>query len=443
MIHRLRVTGYKSLADCSLEFGPVSVILGPNGAGKSNLLDLLGLLSSLVSRETVREAFKGHRGEPLESFHSPRGFGTATYEEVVKRERLTFRVECDLELHPRIVDQVNRTLQEREQAVGASATYTRVTETLLRYRLEVGFHPRSGELFVVDESLQALKGDFEPKADSVRKPFIDRVQEAGGRRRFVARVERQSHPRYFDPDRPRTLLSELSDPVYHPHVVAAAREIASWRVYYVEPARMRVPVGVQGAEEPGRSGELLPAFYYTLQQKHPASLKGIEKNLADLVPGIEGLRVDVRDGLLEIVTRHEGGAEYPARLLSEGTLRLLCILGLSVAPSPPAVVVYEEPENGVNPARLDLIAQIIRSSAARQPGGSQFILTTHSPLLCHLLPQHMVVCSWTRAKGTVFRSFPWQHDTMYFDSEVLRALDREAGLEVVAETRPDPDAGRR
>jgi len=423
MIRRLRIRGYKSLRNSALELGPITVILGPNAAGKSNLLDLLGLLSELASRETVREAFKGHRGRPLEAFHSPKGFGKDQYRELLQEHRLSFRVECDLELHPRIVEAVNADLARRESAVGASTTYTKVTETRLRYTLEVAMHPQSGEIFVADESLRALKRDLEPKAESGRKPFFERERVSDGKHRFVARVERQAHPRYFDSDRPRTLLSELSDPVYHPHVVAAAREIASWRVYYVEPAKMRADIGVQAAEEPGRAGELLAGYYYYLQQKQPSTLQGIVRNLRDLVPGLEGLRVDVREGLLEIVAILPGAAEFPSRLLSEGTLRLLCILGIAVAPSPPAVVVYEEPENGVNPARLDLIAQIIRNSAQTRPAGPQFILTTHSPLVCGTLPEHLVVCTWDASAGTKFERFPWKSDSLYFEQDVVKSLD--------------------
>ncbi len=425
MIRRLRVRGYKSLADCQIDFGPVTVILGPNGAGKSNLLDLVGLLSRLASRETVREAFAEHRGLPLEAFHWTRGFGPAGYKELLGRERLAFSVECDLDLHPRIVEHVNRTLAEREQAVGADATYTKVVETKLRYALEITLHPRSGELFVTDESLRALRKDKDspPQAKASRAPFFEREGGDGGKARFVARVERQGHPRYFEANRPRTLLSELSDPVYHPHVVAAAREISSWRVYYVEPARMRERIGVQSAEEPGRSGELLAAYYYTLQERSPETLRAIVRNLRDLVPGFEGLRVDVREGSLEIVTTNVGGAEYPARLLSEGTLRLLCLLGIAVAPSPPGVAVYEEPENGVNPARLDLLADVIRSAVEVRPDPIQFVLTTHSPLVCNLFPQHLVLCSWSPDGGTALKPFPWNREALYFQDEVVRGLD--------------------
>jgi len=421
MIRWLRVGGYKSLRNCSVEFGPVTVILGPNGAGKSNVLDLIGLLSRLASRETVREAFQGHRGRPLEAFHSPRGFGKEAMAELLQQDRLAFWVECDLELHPRIVKEVNRSLEEREKVLGVAATYTKVSETRLRYRLEITLHPRSGELLVTDERLEALKKDFTPRSPATRSPFVEHKDT-----RFVARVERQGHPRYFEPNRPRTLLSELSDPVYHPHVVAAAREIASWRVYYVEPTLMRQEIGVQGAEEPGRSGELLAAYYYSLQEKHRPTLQSVNRTLSQIVPGLEGLRVDVREGLLEIVTTHSGGGggEYPARLLSEGTLRLLCILGIAVAPSPPAVVVYEEPENGVNPGRIDLIAQVIRDAATVRPDGPQFILTTHSPHLCTLLPDRLVLCTWDPVRGTIFDAFP--NAPLFTETAVIRALDGTA-----------------
>jgi predicted ATPase len=423
MLRRLRVRGYKSLADCTVDFEPATVLLGPNGAGKSNLLDLIGLMSRMASRETLRESFEGHRGRPLEAFYSKAGFSKASYEAILEQDRISFTVACDLEIQPRIVEEVNAMLAEREQAGDAKVAYTRVSETLLRYTLQISLRPKSGELVVADERLQALRQDLEPKAASSRMPFIELSKDnPTGKPRFVARIERQSHPRYFEPDRPRTLLSELTDPVYHPHVVAAAKEIASWRVYYVEPTRMRREVPVQAADDPGRHGDLLAAFYYSLQQRHPTTLKGIVRNLRELVPGLENLRVDVREGLLEIVTIHAGGAEFPARLLSEGTLRLMCLLGISVAPMSPSIVVYEEPENGVNPARLDLIAQIVKTAVERG-GRTQFIMTTHSPLLCNMLPDHLLVSTWDAKHGTTIEKLSWDPGSLYFDQEIVRAID--------------------
>jgi predicted ATPase len=262
---------------------------------------------------------------------------------------------------------------------------------------------------------------MEPK--SSRGAFFERADSGAGAGRFVARIERQSHPRYFAPDRPRTLLSELSDPVYHPHVVAAAREIGSWRTYYVEPTQMRQRIGVQTAEEPGRRGEVLAAYYWTLQRQNPAVLAGIVRNLREFVPGLVSLRVDVSDGVLELVAGFQGGTEFPARLLSEGTLRLLCIVGLCVAPRPPAVVVYEEPENGVSPGRLELLADMLRNAVSVRPSGPQFILTTHSLQVCELLTDRLILCTWDAEGGTRFHPFEWNREDLYFRDALRRAVD--------------------
>lgn len=431
MLKRIRVRGYKSFIDAEIGLRPLTVILGPNSAGKSNLLDLIGLLSRLATAETVREAFDQHRGRPLEAFYANTGFGPAGYESRMQTDTVAFSVECDLELHPRIVREINEALESREKLVGSAATYTRVSETRLRYTLEVALHPRSGELFVRNESLRALRKDGEPRTS--RGAFFELDAADDGSTRFVARIERQSHPRYFEKDRPRTLLKELSDPVYHPHVVAAARELASWRVYYVEPARARADTPVQAAEDPGRAGELLAAFYFTLQQRNRPALQGIVHNLRSVVAGITDLRVEVRDGLLEIFAIQEGGAEFPARLLSEGTLRLLCILGIAVAPTPPSMVCYEEPENGVNPARLDVLLQIVRNAVYVRPEGSQFLLTTHSAAVCNLLPDHLVLAHWDAGRGSQFEPLSIEKDTLYFQDAVVRVIDGWANALAVAE----------
>jgi predicted ATPase len=54
---------------------------------------------------------------------------------------------------------------------------------------------------------------------------------------------------------------------------------------------------------------------------------------------------------------------------------------------PPAVVGFEEPENGVHPRRIRDIAKILVSRA--ESGNTQLIVTTHSPIL----PDHVPVDS--------------------------------------------------
>jgi predicted ATPase len=73
----------------------------------------------------------------------------------------------------------------------------------------------------------------------------------------------------------------------------------------------------------------------------------------------------------------------PARVVSEGTLRLLGLLALGGAKEPPALLGFEEPENGIHPGRIELVAEYLKTQAAA--GESQLIVTTHSPLLLDML----------------------------------------------------------
>ena len=68
----------------------------------------------------------------------------------------------------------------------------------------------------------------------------------------------------------------------------------------------------------------------------------------------------------------------PARVLSEGTLRLLGLLALTGVEDAPALVGFEEPENGVHPRRIQLIAELRKTQEDPQ-GQTQKIVTTHSP----------------------------------------------------------------
>ena len=68
------------------------------------------------------------------------------------------------------------------------------------------------------------------------------------------------------------------------------------------------------------------------------------------------------------------------RIVSEGTLRALALCAIAVNPWGGSLLAFEEPENGVHPRRLELIAQLLLSLALEQ--GRQVVVTTHSPLFC-------------------------------------------------------------
>jgi energy-coupling factor transporter ATP-binding protein EcfA2 len=49
MIRRVRLHNFRSIADCDVELGPLTLLVGPNGSGKSNFLHALDFLSDALN----------------------------------------------------------------------------------------------------------------------------------------------------------------------------------------------------------------------------------------------------------------------------------------------------------------------------------------------------------------------------------------------------------
>jgi energy-coupling factor transporter ATP-binding protein EcfA2 len=56
MIRNIRVEGFKSIAELTLELGRVNCLIGANGVGKSNLLEAIGILGAAASGRVDDEA---------------------------------------------------------------------------------------------------------------------------------------------------------------------------------------------------------------------------------------------------------------------------------------------------------------------------------------------------------------------------------------------------
>lgn len=436
MLKRVRIRGYKSLEDVEVHLSQLVVLFGPNAAGKSNLLDALQLLSKLGTSRTLKEAFEPpYRGKPLESFT----IGQRGIKGLLEQERLWFSIEADLSLSDTVVASVNRQIQEMRRPNGETGykesdkVPTRVRERDLRYRIEVEMFPRSGILRVADEYLSALNSKGQPTGS--RKPFLERQNE-----RIHLRHEGQAHPTYFDRYLDHSILSMPHYPPHYPHLVAARRELESWLFFYFEPReRMRAANPVKEVRHIGQMGEELASFLNTLKATEPKQFKGVEKALHMLMPNIEGIEVEVSDlGEVELRLR-EGGVAMPARVLSEGTLRMLGLLALTGADEAPALVGFEEPENGVHPRRIQLIAEFLKTQETLRR--TQYIVTTHSPILPGLLADDSLFAVQRLEGRTQISSFPtwgplWRRDDI---STVLS--DEKESLPVSARVlRGDFDA---
>lgn len=344
MLKSLTVRGFKSLRDVTIDFPRMAVLFGPNASGKSNLLDAIQALSRLGTQRTVADALtEPIRGYASEAFSFPSG-GLA---ELLSAQSALFSLEADLML--------------------ARDAY--------RYRIAIELSPGSGTLAVADEYLSVLSKDGHPRG-------VAAIEQVEGKLR-VRRKGEAGKPRNEPLRQNYAIVSDprLGTPLYR-SIERARSELSGWRTYYLDPrVAMRAAQPPSDVRDIGVLGGEIAPFLYRLRAEHPKHFRAVSRTLRSIVPSVEDLAVDLdkRRGTLDILIR-QGGIDYSSRIVSEGTLRVLALCSIAVNPWGGSLLAFEEPENGVHPRRLELIAQLLLSLALEQ--GRQVVVTTHSPLFC-------------------------------------------------------------
>lgn len=393
MLKKLTVRNFKSLRDVSVEFPRLAVLFGPNAAGKSNLLDAVAALSWIGNVRTLSDVLDRPlpvRGHAFEAFSFPPGGLPA----LLKQEHARFSLEADL-------------------SVGAER---------YRYRVEPSIELRSGRLGVADEYLALLSRTGKPRG----MPAIERVDS----KLRVRRKGKPAHPREEPVGMNHSILSDRSLAGDEYRWLETVRdELGEWCAHYLDPGlAMRAPRPPADVFDIGVHGQDVGPFLYKLRAEEPRRFEAVSRTLRALVPGVESLAVvlDERRGTLDILIR-QGGVEYSSRIVSEGTLRVLALCAIAVNPWGGSLLAFEEPENGVHPRRLDLIARLLTSLAS--DGGRQVIVTTHSPLFCDAVLRHASSAAGdvglfnVRRIGQATAVEPFDATgSLYTDSEIAEAL---------------------
>jgi predicted ATPase len=109
--------------------------------------------------------------------------------------------------------------------------------------------------------------------------------------------------------------------------------------------------------------------------------------------------------------------EQPAADLSDGTLRFLFLLTVLASPTPAPVIAIDEPEAGLHPGMLPIVAEYAVDASMR----SQVILTTHSPQFLDAFRETLPTTTVTKWEGG-------QTDLKTIDGEELKYWLKEYTL---------------
>ncbi len=126
----------------------------------------------------------------------------------------------------------------------------------------------------------------------------------------------------------------------------------------------------------------MPLVLDNLIQKDFEFDERINNAMKQILPQTRKIR-PIRLGRLSLTVEwYFDGIKEPFYLdeMSDGTIRMLCWAVILHSPIPPTLLVIDEPEMGIHPAWMPVLAEWIKAASER----TQIIVSTHSPdLLDH------------------------------------------------------------
>lgn len=148
----------------------------------------------------------------------------------------------------------------------------------------------------------------------------------------------------------------------------------------------------------------LPAYLYLLQEKHPAEFRHIEEHIRLVAPFFDHFELApsrLNEKKIKLEWRQKGSdAYFDAYSLSDGTIRFICLATLLLQPQPPALILLDEPELGLHPFAIRILAEMIEAASKRV----QVILATQSvTLLNNFEPKDVIVAENDGLKSTFNR----------------------------------------
>lgn len=356
MIEQIRIKNFKSFRDVTVGLGPLNIFIGPNAGGKSNFFDALRVLQGIGYGFTLHEILDGKpKTAASEVWEGVRGYSArAAFAFDDLDEPTSFRVagklgdksESTFDLMIAFLARKGY-LREEHLSIDGDVIYHSPTGRVgeIGLELDVKYFMRGG-------------GNGKTRVEGRRPVLTQMAHERNGRRIFAR--------------------SEVAE--------AVADALADMQRVDPSPSLLRKYSKAYEIKRMGERGENFAALVETICSD-PATKEAYLSWLRELRPrevdDIGTLKGAIGEPMLMM---KEGDREWPAPVLSDGTLRFAAIAAAFFQPDMPGILTIEEIENGIHASRLRLLVELFRSRAAA--GKTQVMVTTHSPLvLAWLTPE--------------------------------------------------------
>ena len=432
MITRLKINGFKNLVDVDIRLGAFTCIAGTNAVGKSNLFDAIRFLSDLTYKTLIDAAksvrSEGQRNSDIRDLFHCIGNHYA--------ERMQFEVEM-----------IIPTTGVDDLGQSAEATITTVKyELILAYRQDDKLHTQ-GLLEIIKEELTPITQreayrniKFYSDLNGISSKDLQEIKRQenewkksviqGRRSTKIPFISTEGEEEYrkvnFHQDGgssgrptgrkasqlPKTVLS-TANALENPTALIVKNEMQSWQMLQLEPSALRKSdeFHMVANAKLGADGSHLPATLYRLKvendksQELPDVYQILANRLSELIEGVDNINIDKDDKreLLTLILNSKDGTQFPARALSDGTLRFLGLAVLELDSKSGGVICLEEPENGIHPEKIKAILKLLQDIATDTQRSvdkdnplRQVIVNTHSPVVVQQVPEESLLMAELR-----------------------------------------------
>lgn len=164
-----------------------------------------------------------------------------------------------------------------------------------------------------------------------------------------------------------------------------AADLESYRVYHFhdtsDTAAVKRTSDIDDNQVLKEQADNLAAFLYWMQERQPDHFNNIQDTIRQVAPFFDEFRLQpskLNESKIKLEWKEKSSdAYFNASSLSDGTLRFICLATLLLQPQLPSVVLLDEPELGLHPAAVTLLADLLASASTR----TQVIAATQSVTL--------------------------------------------------------------
>ncbi|MCX5644278.1 MAG: AAA family ATPase [Phycisphaerae bacterium] len=431
MIQRIEIDGYRLLDGFVADLKPLTVIIGANAVGKSTLLDCLqgiaqcvdGPLNTVIGWHGGMVSLPNAAGKDRKlrwgiTFCRPTN---GIWNQLPLEDDLQLFYEAVLQGDMQGQAQVqHEILRKAEPLPGYAEAFKYLEATPSRRQIYSREHHK---LVPFDEAM--------PQPNQVRETP---GQPRNGSPLGLPPVAQEpalmlSHIRFFNefpiPSSARVLLASMA---FYPGFDVTRFSNLRMKAAEIKPVTMLAP-----------NGENLGTVLHEILTRYDFRQAAIDVRefLKAAYPAFKEIHCDTTFGTpAQVLVRiREKSMQRSMELweLSDGMLRFLCLAAALLNPTPPPFIAVDEPESGLHPRLLPVVADMIKTASER----TQVVVTTHSPdLLNRFAIDDVAVMSRGEASNTSWYR-PADRKTLVemlkdVVGETLGDLHRSGELEAIA-----------